>query len=58
MTFTDERGRTLDPTGRPVPPGRAPEQVAAELGIPAGNWSHPTGEHLDPFWVGFDERAG
>ena len=58
MTFTDERGRILDPTGRPVPPRRAPEQAARELGIPGGNWTHPTGERLDPFWVDFDERAG
>ncbi len=58
MTFTDERGRTLDPTGRPVPPRRAPEQTARDLGVPGGNWSHPTGERLDPFWVDFDERAG
>ena len=48
--FTDERGRTLDPSGRPVAPG-------PDLGIPAGAWSHPTGERLDPHWVHFNERA-
>ena len=58
MTFTDERGRTLDSTGRPVPPRRAPEETARELGIPSGNWSRPTGRAIDPFWVDFDERAG
>ncbi|MEA2825888.1 MAG: hypothetical protein QOG43_327 [Actinomycetota bacterium] len=58
MTFTDGRGRRLDPTGRPVPARRAPEQAAGDLGIPKGAWTHPTGERLDPFWVGFDEGAG
>jgi hypothetical protein len=58
VVFTDERGRMLDRAGRPVPPRRPVEQAAARLGIPAGTWSHPTGERLDPSWIDFDERAG
>ncbi len=57
MTFTDERGRTLGSTGRPVPPGRPVELECGRLGIPSGAWSHPTGERFDPYWVHFNERA-
>ena len=57
MVFTDERGRTLDHTGRPVPPGLPPGAAAQRLGITPGSWSHPTGERLDPLSVHFDERA-
>jgi hypothetical protein len=58
VVFTDERGRQMDGRGRVVPAGRLFEQAAARLGIPAGAWSHPTGERFDPFSVCFDERAG
>ncbi len=58
VVFTDERGRRLDPAGRPAPPGRAPQEAALHLGLPTGGWSHPTGERLDPSWVCFDELAG
>lgn len=54
MHFTDERGRTLNSCGRPVPPGQPVEMAASRLGVPAGAWSHPTGERLDPYWVGFN----
>ena len=57
MTFTDERGRTLASTGRPVPPGRPVELAAGGLGIPSDAWSHPTGERFDPYWVHFNEAA-
>jgi len=56
MVFTDERGRHLRASGRPVPPGGAIVQAAARLGIGPGAWSHPVGEPLDPFSVYFDER--
>ncbi len=58
IEFTDERGRRLDASGRPVPPGQPANEAARRLGIPLGTWSHPTGEPLDPFYVDFDERAG
>jgi len=58
MVFTDERGWRLESNGRPVAPRRPLREAAARLGIPAGAWSHPVGEHLDPFSVYFDERAG
>jgi len=47
VVFTDARGQRLAACGRPTPPGEAP--------LPAGTWVHPTGEHLDPRWVYFDE---
>jgi hypothetical protein len=56
--FTDERGRTLDATGRPILPGARFDAAARDLGIPAGAWSHPTGERLQPWWVHLNERAG
>ncbi|MGH9264045.1 MAG: HNH endonuclease, partial [Acidimicrobiales bacterium] len=46
MVFTDERGRELDASGRPVPPGQPVTVAARRLGIPAGSWSHPSGEPL------------
>jgi hypothetical protein len=58
MHFTDEAGRTLDATGRPQPPAQRFDAVASELGIPAGAWSHPTGERLDLHWIHFNQRAG
>jgi hypothetical protein len=57
IIFTDERGRTLDASGRPMVPGQRFDTAARDLGIPAGAWSHPTGERLDPQWVHFKERA-
>ncbi|HVF13843.1 MAG TPA: HNH endonuclease signature motif containing protein, partial [Acidimicrobiales bacterium] len=58
VVFTDARGRRLDPAGRPEPPHAPPEVAARRLGIRPGNWTHPTGERLDPSLVDFDERAG
>jgi hypothetical protein len=58
MTFTDDRGKTLATTGRPVPPGQPVMEAARRLDIPAGAWSHPTGERFDPYSVHFSERAG
>ncbi len=58
ITFTDERGRRLQPTGRPVAPTLAHEETARGLGIPGGAWSHPSGERLDPSSVEFEQRAG
>ena len=55
--FTDHRGYRLDSSGRPVPPRRPVEAAAAGLGIPAGAWSHPSGERLDPGAVSFHEPA-
>jgi len=55
--FTDECGRPIDASGRPVLPGRGFVEAAQDLDIPAGVWSHPTGERLDPHWVHFNERA-
>jgi hypothetical protein len=57
VVFTDHRGRRLDNTGRPVPPSRPVEAAAHDLGIPAGAWSHPTGERLDPNVIFFHEPA-
>lgn len=57
VTFTDDEGRELDESGRPISP-RPPFTVAArDLGIPAGSWSHPTGERLDPHGIVFNEPA-
>jgi len=58
MVFTDERGRRLEASGRPVPPGRSIDHAATRLGIAPATWSHPTGERLDPFSVIFDEQTG
>lgn len=49
--FTDDRGRPLDATGRPILPGQRFDRAARALGIPAAAWSHPTGERLEPHWV-------
>ena len=56
--FTDERGRSLEATGRPIAPARRFDVAAHDLGIPAGAWAHPTGEQLDLNWIHFNERAG
>jgi hypothetical protein len=32
--------------------------ATGRLGIESGNWSHPTGEQFDPYWVHFSEPAG
>ena len=58
VLFTDERGRTLDPCGRPIVPGQRFDRAARDLSIPAGAWSHPTGEQLDLTWIHFNQRAG
>jgi hypothetical protein len=50
VIFTDAEGRQLDGSGRPVPPG-----AARDLAIPAGAWSHPTGERLYPRAVQFTD---
>ena len=57
VVFTDHRGHRLDGCGRPVPPRRPVEAAAADLGIPAGAWSHPSGERLEPGAVSFHEPA-
>jgi hypothetical protein len=49
VTFTDDRGRRLDPCGHPVPPGDVPP--------PPGNWVPPSGEPLDPWAIYFNEPA-
>ena len=56
LVFTDARGRPLRPNAPPAPPRRSLAAAVAELDLPRGGWSHPTGERLDPRWVGFDER--
>jgi hypothetical protein len=55
VVFTDERGRELTGSGRPAPPGDSVDAAAARLNIPSGEWSHPTGERLDPRWIHFHE---
>ncbi|MGI8984166.1 MAG: hypothetical protein ACR2HM_06485, partial [Acidimicrobiales bacterium] len=57
IRFSDERGRPLDATGRPVVPGRAFTTAARDLGIAAGAWSHPSGERFDPRWVHLNEAG-
>ncbi len=57
VIFTDHQGHPLDSCGRPVPPRQPVEAAARELGIPAGRWSHPTGERLEPGAVSFNEPA-
>jgi hypothetical protein len=49
VVFTDARGRTLAPAGKPTPP--------SEL-VPTGNWVHPSGERLDGRWVYFSPPPG
>jgi hypothetical protein len=51
LIFTDHRGRRLTGCGRPAPPSALPTN---------GDWTHPSGERLDPRWVYFGdpERAG
>ncbi|MDQ6725525.1 MAG: HNH endonuclease, partial [Actinomycetota bacterium] len=58
VIFTDHRGRRLESCGRSVPPRQPVDAAARGLGIVTGTWSHPTGEHLDPQAVCFDERTG
>ena len=58
VLFTDERGRWLDATGRPILPGSRFDRAARDSGIPAGAWSHPTGVRLEPWWVHLNERTG
>lgn len=58
ILFTDGSGRTLDPCGRPIMPGARFDVAARDLDIPAGAWSHPTGERLDRQWIHFNQRAG
>lgn len=57
VVFTDHRGFRLDSSGRPVPPRQPVEAAARALGLPAGAWSHPTGERLEPGAVAFHEPA-
>jgi hypothetical protein len=57
VVFTDHRGYPLDGCGRPVPPRQPVEVAARGLGIPAGAWTHPTGERLDAEAVAFREPA-
>ena len=57
VVFSDHRGHRLDSCGRPMPPAQPVEAAACGLGIPAGAWSHPTGERLDPGTVTFHEPA-
>ena len=57
IVFTDYRGHRLDSCGRPIAPRRPVEAAARDLGIPAGAWSHPTGERLEPGAVYFHEPA-
>ncbi|MGI8983872.1 MAG: HNH endonuclease signature motif containing protein, partial [Acidimicrobiales bacterium] len=57
IRFTDERGRPLDATGRPVVPGQPFAAAARDLGVAAGAWSHPSGERLDPWWVHLNEAG-
>jgi hypothetical protein len=49
VVFTDDKGRRLEPCGRPVPPGDTPP--------PPGNWVAPGGEALDPWPIYFNEPA-
>lgn len=55
VTFTDHRGQRLDSCGRPVPPGKPVGAAARDLGMPAGEWSHPTGERIHYGAVSFNE---
>jgi hypothetical protein len=55
VTFTDDRGRPLEASARPKPPGRPIKEAARDLGIPAGRWSHPTGERFEPERVHLNE---
>jgi len=57
IVFRDHRGRELDAAGYPMPPRKPVLEAAGDLGIPAGAWSHPTGEPLDLAWVYFNEAA-
>ncbi len=55
LVFTDHHGRILQPNGRPTPPDptRLRDDIAADLGIPPPDWTHPTGERLDTWGVSF-----
>jgi hypothetical protein len=56
LVFTDERGRLLMGSSPPTP---AREDTRQRLAVPAGSWTHPTGEPLDLRWVQFNEaQAG
>ena len=57
VEFTDHRGRLLDPTGRPRAPRGPFAQAASDLGLPEPNWTHPSGQRLDPRDVHFNEPA-
>ncbi|HYZ97447.1 MAG TPA: HNH endonuclease, partial [Acidimicrobiales bacterium] len=46
LVFTDNRGRRLTPA-HPRPPGPGDPR-------PAGDWRHPPGERLDPYWISWN----
>src|SRR5919106_1316182 len=46
LVFTDNRGRRLTPA-HPRPPG--PDEPRA-----AGQWQHPPGERLNPYWISWN----
>jgi hypothetical protein len=54
LTFTDERGRRLQPA--PPRPPRSPisSAAAADLGLPLPRWQHPPGERLDTRWINWN----
>lgn len=59
LTFTDHHGRVLQPCGTPMPPDRSRplDETRAELGLRPPDWTHPTGERLNPWWVSFHDPA-
>jgi hypothetical protein len=46
LVFTDNRGRQLTPA-HPRPPGPGDPR-------PAGDWQHPPGERLNPYWISWN----
>src|SRR5918996_239376 len=46
LVFTDNRGRQLTPA-HPRPPGPGDPR-------PAGDWRHPPGERLNPYWISWN----
>ena len=51
VVFTDRWGRPIAGRGSPAPPGDPPLEAAAAMGIPSGNWVHPSGERYDHTWT-------
>jgi Domain of unknown function (DUF222)/HNH endonuclease len=55
LTFTDHRGRHLEPAPpHPPTPDTPTTEAARRHGVPPPNWQHPPGEPLNPRWISWN----